>query len=690
MTVNRNIHYDENKQLEDEDMEYETQLYKAEIYDKLYLIAVGKERVLISKKNHYYLPVYIIHDKRVFKQIGAFEYEGEQRDTKARQKTFLDDDGVLDLNRLGDIILYSFADYEFFNSLSVDIKPTHITDIEREYEKSRPEKEESDNDSDSDDDDMFRIDSDKIDKSKEMEKSNKVLKEGIFEIDKTIKPPAMILEETQQDAKNMKKDFKDSSKTTYIEKFMKNNNYDIVDTIANGDCFFDALRMAYLQIGYKTNIEKLRTLLSNEATDEVFEQYRNIYVGAMVEKTSLKKEIEQMKVDNKDLKKRMEKATSKEQREQIKEDADKIVDNYKKCQEELRNNEDLLDEFGFMENVDNLEDFRGIIKTTKFWADTWAISTLEKSLNIKFVIFSESEFNENDLNSVLKCGQQNDEEFNTSNPDFYVFVSHEKNHYRLISYKNKYTFKFSEIPYDVKMLIIIKCMEKNAGPYYNIPDFRNLKSKMGIDPDLGSQNKHDDDDHLSNLYDDDVIFSFYNKSAATPKAGKGNGEKIKPEKVPVFRELNLKKHKDWRKMLDDYWGSPFELDGKKWHTVEHYYQASKFKKTNPKFYDVFSLDGGDEKINKDVEMAIIAGSKTGKKKSVLLRPTNVKIDPDFYGGRNMEEREKAVFAKFSQNVVLKEILLLTKDAKLMKMIPKEEPQTDHILMKVRESLKMGK
>ena len=33
-----------------------------------------------------------------------------------------------------------------------------------------------------------------------------------------------------------------------------------------------------------------------------------------VEKTSLKKEIEQMKVDNKDLKKRMEKATSKEQR----------------------------------------------------------------------------------------------------------------------------------------------------------------------------------------------------------------------------------------------------------------------------------------------------------------------------------------------------------------------------------------
>jgi predicted NAD-dependent protein-ADP-ribosyltransferase YbiA (DUF1768 family) len=68
----------------------------------------------------------------------------------------------------------------------------------------------------------------------------------------------------------------------------------------------------------------------------------------------------------------------------------------------------------------------------------------------------------------------------------------------------------------------------------------------------------------------------------------------------------------------------------------------------------------------------------------------VKIDPDFYGGRHTEEREKAVFAKFSQNIVLKEIVLLTKDAKLMKMIPKEEPQTDYILMKVREALKNGK
>ena len=37
------------------------------------------------------------------------------------------------------------------------------------------------------------------------------------------------------------RDFKDSSKVAYIEIFMKNSNYDIVETIKNGDCLLDAL-----------------------------------------------------------------------------------------------------------------------------------------------------------------------------------------------------------------------------------------------------------------------------------------------------------------------------------------------------------------------------------------------------------------------------------------------------------------
>ena len=37
-----------------------------------------------------------------------------------------------------------------------------------------------------------------------------------------------------------------------------------------------------------------------------------------------------------------------------------------------------------MKHVDTLDKFKAIIKKCEFWADTWAISTLERILNIKF------------------------------------------------------------------------------------------------------------------------------------------------------------------------------------------------------------------------------------------------------------------------------------------------------------------
>jgi predicted NAD-dependent protein-ADP-ribosyltransferase YbiA (DUF1768 family) len=153
-----------------------------------------------------------------------------------------------------------------------------------------------------------------------------------------------------------------------------------------------------------------------------------------------------------------------------------------------------------------------------------------------------------------------------------------------------------------------------------------------------------------------------------------------------YAELFLKKNRDWRKMLDDFWPGEFSLDGLKWYTVEHYYQGAKFRKSHPEFYKSFSLTGNPD-IARDVDMARIAGSKTGDFKGTPLRPSHIKVDADFYGGRYREEREKAVYAKFSQNEDLKKILLLTHDAKLVKYVPKKDMETDHILMNVRRLLR---
>ena len=77
--------------------------------------------------------------------------------------------------------------------------------------------------------------------------------------------------------------------------------------------------------------------------------------------------------------------------------------------------------------------------------------------------------------------------------------------------------------------------------------------------------------------------------------------------------------KNWRRVLSNMYVKTdeagkveplFKLDGKNWASVEHYYHANKFKKNNPDFYNVFSMDSKSV-ICKDPKMALGAGGKTG-------------------------------------------------------------------------------
>jgi hypothetical protein len=147
--------------------------------------------------------------------------------------------------------------------------------------------------------------------------------------------------------------------------------------------------------------------------------------------------------------------------------------------------------------------------------------------------------------------------------------------------------------------------------------------------------------------------------------------------------------KDWRRKLDDSWITPFSIDGKRWNSVEHYFLASQFKKGFPDFYLKFSVESGTD-ISKDIELARIAGSKSGKVKDRILRESKITMDPDFYTlGTNPifeVERAKALKAKFSGNLELKNMLLETKDAKLVHFQRSKGHIADTMLMKVRNEL----
>ena len=127
-----------------------------------------------------------------------------------------------------------------------------------------------------------------------------------------------------------------------------------------------------------------------------------------------------------------------------------------------------------------------------------------------------------------------------------------------------------------------------------------------------------------------------------------------------------------------------QIDGKKWKSVEHYYQASKFVEGNPEFYAQFSLDSGSE-LSKDVAMANAAGGKTGRLGAIVLRAKTIKMDKDFE--KNSEAiMEKAQYIKFSENQGLKNLLKLTGKAKLLYYRRAAEPEIFYTLMKIRNRL----
>ena len=56
-----------------------------------------------------------------------------------------------------------------------------------------------------------------------------------------------------------------------------------------------------------------------------------------------------------------------------------------------------------MTDVNTIDELKNVVNTQKYWADTWAISNLERIYNVKFIIFSEEHFDNDEMDSILRC-----------------------------------------------------------------------------------------------------------------------------------------------------------------------------------------------------------------------------------------------------------------------------------------------
>jgi predicted NAD-dependent protein-ADP-ribosyltransferase YbiA (DUF1768 family) len=680
--LNPNINYPELKKLDSEDKSFDASMYEINILGEDIIIALGQAKYAFIDDNIIYYPIYLVKDDKVSKQIGVYEILSEQL------PNIVDEDGDIDLTQIDEPLLYKFVTRE----LLVGDKKTSTKKGKTMTVKDNDEDKDKDKDKDKDEDkDLYEPSADKDEPSADKDEPSADLDEPSADKDE---PSADSDQESEtilplQTSDEMEKESKEyilEKGQPWVQEFLKSNSYQLVDNEGDGDCLFAVIRDAFKSVDKDISVMELRRKLSDEVTSELYENYKEKYkmfVSAVQDGESAMKELSKL---NNELRDRLRNSKERDEQLKIVENAKEVATKYKLMKSETKISKELMTEFKFMKKVHSVEDLKKVIKTCEFWADTWSISTLERVLNVKLVIFSSEAWKAGDKNNVLQCGQLNDpilEDIGTFEPAYYILLDYTGVHYKLITYKHHRIFTFKQVPYAIKLDVAKNCLQGTSGPYKIIPQFKLFNDELGIDEPI----ELDVDvikEKENTLYDNSIVFQFYNKSNDKPLPGKGSGEKIPIERIKEFSQLA--DINEWRRKLDNEYVALFELDGHKWKTVEHYYQANKFKNTNPDFYLYFSLDSGS-KISEDVELARVAGSKTGKHKGEILRSKDIKIDPSFYGGNEETLLENGIYAKFSQDKTdLKQALLQTKKAKLQHYKKGMEPEIANSLMLVRSRL----
>jgi predicted NAD-dependent protein-ADP-ribosyltransferase YbiA (DUF1768 family) len=610
----------------DDDIDHDASVYESEILGKNVEIVLGKVRICDGMG---YCVSYLVLNSGKVRPIGVFEVEENQIES------IKDEDGDIDVEKMMGPLLFSTVDLS--DSVlpedeevvpSADAEP--IADAVPSPQTNNEEDTDSDSDSDSDSDTIpdaqTTLDFPEANRNKE-ESEREIVSTGLW-----------------------------------IQQFMNNKNYSIVDNEGGGDCLFAVIRDAFEQVGKTFTVGDLRKKLSENVTEEMYLNYRSLYDTFSISVKQIRDELNIIATENNALKERLAKERNHHEQVKIVEHAKKLKEKFYILKEELTTAQEMMKEQAFMKGITSFDQFRAAINTCRFWGDSMTVSLLEQVLNTKFVILSEESFDEKDMNNVIQCGETINNHSSSFTPDYYIMMDYNGSHYKLITYKEQRIFQFNQLPFAIRDLITDKCMETMGGVYSLIPDFA---VQEVVDPQEIETSVQGLD------FNPDIIFMYYSKSSAKPLPGKGTGEKIPHNERDKFKALAS--IKDWRKKLSNDWVAPIDVDGYQWQTVEHYYQASKYIKGHPEIYYQFTLDSRSE-LGKTVERA--------------KNFSDFEPDMDFAGKYGKEVLVKGLEAKFTQHPEMRKLLLATLDASLREYKVKSPPRLSVELMSVRKNLKV--
>ena len=628
--INEEIEYNENQDLDNEDQDLDVVLWEYNLFDMPIHIALGNKH---EEKGVEYYPIYLILNDRVRSKIGIFEM--------INADDYLDDDGDLDITDLNEPLLFSFVSKAYLMEELMN---------KEQIEDNEDEKDE------------------KEDSLKEIESSSSLSKKE-----------DSLPEQTQQMAEDENEIVDNDDATMWVSKYLENPNFKVIEVGADGNCLLYVIEAALNSKGNNITVKEIRQKLANEANEAIYQNYKILYNDSKKENEDLKKEAKTLKTQYENKKEEFKKTIDRDDQIKLKDEANKLSHLYKSIITQKGIASEYMQEFEIMEGVESLEEFKKKIQTCEFWADQWAISTLERILNIKLIIFSYQSYLDKDYDNVLQCGMLDDpilSEKKIFEPDYYIMTNYLGRHYQKIEYKGHLAFTFPEIMWKIKKKIVDKCLDVGMGPFTIIPDFKKFKEEQHkhiemSEPSLSSENTTPD------LFDDDVVFILSHDAGKQKKPV--DGEKIPDNKKNEY--LKLFENPYWRRPLSDMYEKEYTCDNKRWLTTEHYIQAERFK-LQPEIYNEFALDSNSE-MSKDPNIARSYGTNSSYKKK-KYRPTDVKPDPSY---NESIAYNKVYLCKVEQIPEFKETLINTKRAKLLQKIRyKKVPRQQDELMKLRKTL----
>merc|ERR1711871_323511 len=329
--INNEINYKEKNDIDKKDDEMDALLYIYPILGFECMICLGKINYEYADKKILYTRIYSCINDNIDEQIGVFEFNPSDN--------IEDNDGDIDLTKINEPLLYGFVDKKY---LKARFPEENEEDDEPEEEQQPLEEEKSE--------------------FEQLENADDVIQEG---------------QSLSQDKKE-REFYVNESHNTWMEKFLHNNNYDIQDVESNGDCLFAVIREGLKGLNKEVTVDMLRKMLADNATEEKFKEYKQIYDEFQ---TEIKKQsilINKIKKEYQLLGQEIKTEKDRDKQKQMAIKGKKLKKKFQQEKNSLSVTKELLGEYAFMKDIGNVGQFKEILQTCKFWADYWAIDLLEK------------------------------------------------------------------------------------------------------------------------------------------------------------------------------------------------------------------------------------------------------------------------------------------------------------------------